>query len=363
MTFQRGLGSYKDKAERMERVAADEAALAVLADEAAAWRVARRALRLCKADLTTQMVREFPELQGRMGANYANASEGSSVATAIAHHYEVEPVSVADRISSLAVLNTSLVDKLDTLIGYFRIGSIPTGSADPFGLRRAAQGVVRALLQAPPGSVKLTRLSNRLNEEFARQTGETGNADALPRLGDFLVERLRHALQANGHNARAVDAVLSARERASLSTGTNQALDNATLVENDVTETEALIAQQPADFAALAESFKRAKNIVADAETGDVNESLLSEAAERDLLAAIQKAESSPASDPAARLRAVAGLRGEVDTFFKSVMVMAEDPALKANRLALLSRLLNLVYEVADLSKLASPAGEKAVSS
>ena len=120
---------------------------------------------------------------------------------------------------------------------------------------------------------------------------------------------------------------------------------------------------QPEVFAALAEAFKRAKNIVGRTEGAPVQERALVEDAERDLFAAIRKAESSLASDPASRLRAVAAMRGEVDAFFKSVMVMADDPALKANRLALLSRLLNLVYEVADLSTLASAASDKTVSS
>ena len=109
--------------------------------------------------------------------------------------------------------------------------------------------------------------------------------------------------------------------------------------------------------------FKRAKNIVGETQPGAVDQTAFVEGAEGLLHAAIQKAEATPASDPAARLRAVAALRGEVDAFFKGVMVMADDPKLKANRLALLSRLLNLVYEVADLSKLASPAGENAASS
>ena len=116
-------------------------------------------------------------------------------------------------------------------------------------------------------------------------------------------------------------------------------------------------------FAALAEAFKRAKNIVADTKVGAVDQAAFVEGAEGLLHAAIVKAERTPATEPAARLRAVAGLRDEVDSFFKNVMVMADDPNLKANRLALLSRLLNLVYEVADLSKLAAPAGDSATSS
>ena len=116
-------------------------------------------------------------------------------------------------------------------------------------------------------------------------------------------------------------------------------------------------------FAALAEAFKRAKNIVGDGTLAAVDEGLFSEAAERTLYASIQTAEKTPSTDPAARLRAVAALRDDVDAFFKGVMVNAEEPLIRANRHAILRRLLDLVYEIADLSKLASPTGDSATSS
>ncbi len=122
-------------------------------------------------------------------------------------------------------------------------------------------------------------------------------------------------------------------------------------------------AEHPAVFDALAELFKRAKNIAGDPSRAVVDENLFEGDAERKLFASIKTAEQTPSSDPAARLRAVAALRDDVDGFFKSVMVNADDPQVRGNRLAILHRLLDLVYEVADLSKLASPAGDSATSS
>lgn len=365
--FHKGLGSYETKARRMERLAGLLGRQAGLSDAQVAD--AARAALLAKADLGTLMVREFPELQGTLGGLYATIAEPPQIAEAIRWHYHpvaVERTSLpAGRLSPggeaiFAVV--SLAEKLDTLIAYFALGILPTGSSDPYGLRRAGQGVVRILLdfwpEEHPPDLGLC-VSNffawppGLGDVAATKENQAATARILH---DFLLDRLRAVFQSRGDGSPdEVEAVLS--------TPRAEALGDVRAAAKRLRELSAVRSEQREVFLALSEAFKRAKNIVAGQATGTVAEGLLPEAAERNLFAAIVKAEGAPASDPASRLRAVAGLRGEVDAFFKGVMVMADDPKLKANRLALLSRLLNLVYEVADLSKLASPPGEASVSS
>jgi glycyl-tRNA synthetase beta chain len=357
VTFHKGLGSYKDKADRISLLATNLAGRAGLSPEAT--KAAGRAARFAKADLVTLMVREFPELQGVIGGLYASATESADIAAAIRWHYH--PVAIdagsppAGRLSGASVEVFALValaDKLDTLAGYLGTGAIPSGSSDPYGLRRAGQGVIRILLDfCSLKPFDLDQVSADLHRLYGpaltRSTGELTAA-----LRAFLTDRLRGVLHARGAGAAGeIEATLAAH------------VDPLA----DVPRTSARLAalgtvrgEQAEVFAALAEAFKRAKNIVGETPLRDVDQAGFVEPAETQLHAAIQKAETTAAADPAARLRAVAALRGEVDGFFKGVMVMADDPKLKANRLALLSRLLNLVYEVADLSKLASPAGENA---
>ena len=357
VTFQKGLGSYAEKTRRMVNVATSAAGQA---PERPAWTDAARALRLSKADLTTLMVREFPELQGTMGGLYARDTESPAVANAIAGQYSTAPT--LEHAGERAVANaTSLIDKLDTLVGYFRIGTTPSGSADPYGLRRAGLGVIRILLDQKatilqPGVVSLATMLNNQYESQGTKLVEP----PIPRLNEFLTDRLRHALRERGHAASAVEAVLAAQARLGSKSGKNEALDNPPRVEGLVATVAALHSEQPDVFAALAESFKRAKNIVGDATAAVVDENLFAEDAERKLFAAIQNAEKTPSSDPAVRLRAVAALRDHVDAFFKTVMVNAEDPTIRANRHAILQRLLDLVYEIADLSRLTAPAASTA---
>ena len=369
VTFQKGLGSYKDKAIRISTHAQGVAREAGHSDTTV--NAAGRAALLAKADLVTLMVREFPELQGTMGGLYAlgrpgligsPAAESPEVAAAVRWHYHPVALEVgsapAGKIAGAALdvfAAVALADKLDTLVGYFGLGQIPSGSSDPYGLRRAGQGLVRVLLdfwfgQAPDLSEKISKLHLDYGQALTKSATEAQSSV----LG-FLADRLRAIFIARGFAAAEVDAVLS--------TPVVEPLGDARSTHARLRAVASVRSEQPEVFAALAEAFKRAKNIVGTTASTPVQEKDFVETAEHHLLAAIRKAEASPSSDPAARLRAVAGLRGDVDAFFKGVMVMAEDPKLKANRLALLSRLLNLVYEVADLSKLASPSGENAVSS
>jgi glycyl-tRNA synthetase beta chain len=360
VTFHKGLGTYKQKAERISMLATNLAGHVGLSAEATT--AAGRAALFAKADLVTLMVREFPELQGVMGGLYAKATEPAEIAEAIRWHYH--PVAIeadaapAGRLSGPA-LDTfalvALVDKLDTLIGYLGLGVTPSGSSDPYGLRRAGQGVMRILLDfwkgKAPNLEDVVADGHRLyGPALSRSTGDLQAA-----VRAFLLERLRGVFLARETGAAdEIEAVFAARV---------DPLADVRSATRRLSALSAVRSEQREVFAALAEAFKRAKNIVAEASESEVDPSAFVEGAERLLHSAIVAAERTPASDPAPRLRAVASLRGEVDSFFKGVMVMADDPALRANRLALLSRLLNLVYEVADLSKLASPAGDNATSS
>ncbi len=359
VTFHKGLGSYKDKAERISLLATNLAGHVDLSAEVTTA-VGRAAL-FAKADLVTLMVRDFPELQGVMGGLYAASTEGPEIAAAIRWHHHpvtIEPdAAPAGRLegASLEAFSVvALVDKMDTLIGYFGLGSAPSGSSDPYGLRRAGQGVIRILLdfwtaKAPSLDDVIADGHRLYGDRLPKSTAELRTA-----LRAFLIDRLRGVLIAREAGALdEIDAVVSARI---------DPLRDVPGVAQRLRELVTVRSEQPEVFASLAESFKRAKNIVGDIAAGEVSEAAFVDPAERALHAAMVKAESTPATDPAARLRAVADLKGDVDAFFKGVMVMAEDQKLKANRLALLSKLLNLVYEVADLSKLATPAAENADS-
>ncbi len=360
VTFHKGLGTYRQKAERISMLATNLAGHVSLSADVTT--TAGRAALFAKADLVTLMVREFPELQGVMGGLYARATEPAEIAEAIRWHYH--PVAIeadaapAGKLSG-AALDTfalvALVDKLDTLIGYLGIGVTPSGSSDPYGLRRAGQGVIRILLDFWTGKAP------NLGDVVADAHRLYGPALSKPTkdlqaaLRAFLLDRLRGVLLArDAGSADEIEAVLEAR------------VDPLADVRDTAKRLRALAAvrsEQREVFAALGEAFKRAKNIVADTQVGAVDQAAFVEGAEGQLHAAIVRAEHAPPSDPAARLRAVAAARDAVDAFFKGVMVMADDPELRKNRLALLSRLLNLVYEVADLSRLASPAGDSATSS
>ena len=355
VTFHRDLGSYREKAERMARLVdamGAEMGLLTKPEHGAA----REAALLAKADLTTLMVREFPELQGVMGAIYlrAQGTPWDSVANAVRWHYH--PVSAdegsepAGRLagSDATVFGAvSLADKLDSLAGYFGLGLNPTGSSDPYGLRRAGQGVVRVLLDfwsTADSSEQRPSLRRLVASAFA------GYGDRLKRpveearhqLEAFLLERLRHLLSSRGFPADEVEAVLGAREP--------DALDDPHEVLVRLRALHTVRSEARDDFEHLAVAFKRAKNILG-AESARVDPALLSEEAERRLHAAVTDL-SRRDGGYEARLRSLAGLRAPVDRFFDDVLVMAEDLKIRSNRLGLLSEALSLFYRIADISKL-----------
>jgi len=355
VTFHQGLGSYRDKSERMAKLVAEMGRQGLLTGDALAHALA--AARLAKADLVTLMVREFPELQGVVGGLYLEA-EGAheDVARAVRFHYH--PIAVeADAAPAAAFAGrdgaarvfaaVSLADKLDTLAGYFGIGESPTGSRDPFGLRRAGQGAVRAVLdfwRARPGEPvpDLQALARAAADGHgALREPPARIAEAL---ASFLQDRLAYVLAARGFAADEVAAVLGAPLASALSNlGDTQARVRAL---------QHARRENPADLQALGEAFKRAKNILAQAPAATAIEPALFESdAEGALAEAVGRLGEAQGSYED-RLRGLAALRAPVARFFDDVLVMAEDPSVRANRLALLNQTLSLFYRIADISRL-----------
>ena len=302
------------------------------------------AARLAKADLLTDMVGEFPELQGIMGGYYARHDAlGGAVAVAIEDHYK--PRFAGDELprSQLALV-VALADKLETLVGMFGIGNLPTGDKDHFALRRHALGVIRMLME----SAQPLALEALLQDATAAYAAlHAGLQDASAALVHFIFDRLSGALREQGASAQEVEAVLALRP---------QLLAE---VPKQLAAVRAFSALP--ESAALAAANKRIGNILkkSEAAQGQVNADLLQEEAEKALFAAMQSIVPQAdalyaAKDYTASLQALAALRAPVDAFFDGVMVNADDPALKANRLALLQQLHSAMNRVADLSKLAA---------
>ena len=335
------LGSQAARMRRVRAIAAELAALAGV-DSAAVTQAAE----LAKADLLTDMVGEFPELQGVMGRYYAlHDGLPASVAQAIEDHYR--PRYAGDALPADAVgLCLALADKLETLVGLFGIGQLPTGDKDPFALRRHALGVVRMLGERAELAANwpLPRLLEIAARAFA---GVDGWADPGAALADFMFERLANALREQGYGTQEVDAVLVLRPP--LLAEVPRRLDAVRA-----------FAALP-EAAALAAANKRVGNILRKSEAvGGValQRELLREAAEHallDTLAAVapQAQGAFARGDYTTALKALAALKGPVDAFFDQVMVNAEDPALRANRLALLGELHQAMNRVADISCLA----------
>jgi len=334
------LGSQGERVARV-RTIATAIAKAAFPHETLLADVDRAAL-LSKADLVTDMVGEFPELQGVMGGYYAlHDNESVAVAEAIEDHYK--PRFAGDSLPRGQVgLVVALADKLETLIGLFGIGQLPTGDKDPFALRRHALGVIRMLIEARV-PIDLDRLVAISLPAFGSQI-----ADPSAPLLAFVCERLAGSLREQDYSAQEVDAVLSLNPQRLSEVGARLAAVRA-------------FAALP-EAASLAAANKRVGNIlkkVDGAVAAQVDTALLKEPAEAALndALAVAKPQADTAferGDYAASLRALAALKTPVDAFFDNVMVNAEDPALRANRLGLLATLHAAMNRVADLSKLAT---------
>jgi glycyl-tRNA synthetase beta chain len=330
--------------ERVARVAAIARAIADHLGGGALSQHAEQAAVLAKADLLTDMVGEFPELQGIMGRYYAQHDGlNADVADAIEDHYK--PRFAGDTLPrSLVGTVVALADKLETLVGMFGIGQIPTGDRDPFALRRHALGVIRMLAE---GDLALP-LAQLLQAAAAPFATVDGFKPAETALADFIYDRLAGSLREQGYTAQEVDAVVSQRP---------QRLGD---IPKRLAAVRAFSALPEA--AALAAANKRVGNIlkkVENAVEATVDNALLKEAAEVALHDALvdvvpQADAAFDTGDYAESLQALAALRAPVDSFFDDVMVNAEDPALRANRLGLLAKLHAAMNKVADISKLSA---------
>ncbi|WP_019904908.1 glycine--tRNA ligase subunit beta [Methylobacterium sp. 77] len=355
IVFHEKLGTQGERVQRIASLAREIAPL-VGADPD----LAERAARLAKTDLVTEMVGEFPELQGSMGRKYATLQgEHASVAAAIEEHYK--PVGPSDRVPTDAIsIAVALADKIDILVGFWAIDEKPTGSKDPYALRRAALGLVRIILEN----------ELRLQLEFifrshAERYFDCDASDLAFSLLRFIQERTKVQLRDNGRRHDLVDAVF---DMGMTSPALVAGMANVRDLLMVVRRVEALGKfLETDDGKNLLAGYKRAANIlrieekkdgrryeaepdrVAIAASGEPEEQALSEA----LVAAREAASAAVAAeDFAGAMRALSTLRAPVDAFFETVTVNAEDPALRENRLALLNALRAATREVADFSKI-----------
>src|SRR5260221_9332805 len=336
VVYHNKLGSQLDRMRRVQELAAK-----IAGQLGADVRQAKRAAELAKADLLTGMVGEFPELQGVMGRYYAlHDGEPKAVADAIAQHYR--PRFAGDRLPEGTIASAvALADKLDAIAGLFSIGQQPTGDKDPFGLRRAALGVVRILVENKL-RLSLKELIHAAFDPFPTKPHTT--------LRDFMFDRFAGYLKEQGYSTLQVDAVLSKQPA------------NLGVVPLQLEAVKAF--QSLPEAESLAAANKRVANILKQAEAkgeklDGVEAGLLQEPAERALLDAIRSVSDKAKAlyekgDYTGYLKSFAVLKAPVHTFFDKVMVIVDDEKLRRGRLALLRDLRDAMNRVADLSKLAA---------
>ena len=339
VVFQKQLGTLYDKAQRVARLA-EKIAEHIDADKLQALRAAE----LCKCDLMTSMVGEFPELQGVMGRYYAqHDGEPDEVASAIDEHYM--PRHAGDQLPQTRTGQVvAIADRLDTLLGIIAIGQLPTGDKDPYALRRAALGVLRNMIENDL-ALDLQALLEFAAGNFEK---EVKAKQAIDTTVDFILERLRTYYTSQDIKLDVFESVFSQRP-----TQPND-FHARLLAVNDF--------RQLAEAESLAAANKRISNILKKTDEkipAQVDEKLLKDAAEQALAAQLNSLSEQVEPLVAARnytaiLHQLAALRSNVDQYFDSVMVMVEDKPLRLNRLALLARLRNLFLQVADISQLQS---------
>ena len=341
VVFQESLGTVRQKAVRLEKLACALSADAQLSAADAAD--AKRAARLCKADLVTNAVIEFTSVQGVMGSYYAAASgETPQVAQAIGQHYQ--PRFAGDALPDTTVGKlVALADKLDTICGLFAVGQGPTGSSDPFALRRSAIGIVNMLETGLP--ISLAAAIDESLASFAAQGVAFDAAAVRAEVVDFFVTRTKVMLRDGGVNADTIDAVLAA------------GVEEPAVISQRAHALEDARANDAETFDNLATAYARANNLRKPELGEDVDDALLTEP-ERALAGAVATAEQAVAGalasdDFAAALSQLAALRAPIDGFFADVMVMDEDAALRDNRLRLLNRFVAVFANVADFGKMA----------
>ena len=339
LQFQEKLGNYLEKTERIERIAAAVCAEAGIDPDAT-----RRAARLCKADLVTEMVKEFTDLQGQIGGIYAREEgQPETVWQAIYDHYL--PVNIDDalpRNSAGAVV--SLADKMDTLAGFFAVGARPTGSKDPFALRRAAQGVVQILLNRDKRQVRigLDRLLDIALEAHGAGSDKALRDDLLA----FFAERVRTILEASAWGF-AYDEIAATME-AGWASSLTDLVDRTTALKE---------VRDQSSFLSVLDSAKRIANITAGQPASTIDPRKVQEPAEQRLLelsnaAGEQIAELIRERQYRAALESFAAMAPELESFFQDVMVMVEDEAVRRNRMALLRHVGGAVTKIADVTKI-----------
>lgn len=337
VVFQAGLGSMLEKTERVTILA--EALATAIAPQTVA--TVKRAAQLAKADLLTELVNEFPSLQGTMGRAYALLDQESpAVAQAIAEHYmPIRSGSQLPDSDSGAIVG--LADRLDTIAGCFGIGKQPTGTTDPYGLRRQALGLLH-IIAARGYSISLKEHAARAIELYGDKVSEDQQT-ALTAVIDFIQGRFVNDQIAKGISPAAIEAV------------TSVAFDDVVDCSRRI---EALHqVQQEETFTILASAFKRVRNIIKNHQEDAVNESLLNEEAEKALHTAFLALAAQ--AEPLLHKREYQGamtvileMKEPVDRFFEEVMVMADDEQVKNNRLALLTGISHLFLRIGDFSKM-----------
>jgi glycyl-tRNA synthetase beta chain len=357
VVFHKKLGSYRDKAQRIERVARVIAADAF--DHADQADAAAKAARLAKTDLTTDMVFEFPELQGTMGGIYARA-EGLPEQVWKAIYYQYLPVGVEPDApptrnqlgtAAIAWAAVALADKIDSVVGLMKVGERATGSRDPFGLRRQSQGIVKILMDLPDLSGIDREIGIGALVEIADPLlpGAAGPSWDPASVATFAQERIRYALEQRGFSLGQIRSAVS---------GANH--DNPLRARRIAEALKGLEGSD--DLRALAVLFKRVKNIARELkEHAKLDRSALTEPAEAALLSDLDArrpriAQAIGAKDYRRALTEIAGLRPSVDRFFTEVFVMVEDARLRTARLMLMADLRDLVLDLADISEIVPQA-------
>ncbi len=334
--FQSKLGTMLEKTDRIVKLSG------LLAEQFAPDSVTEvcRAARLCKTDLLTDMVGEFPSLQGNMGCAYAlHDGESAAVALAIQEHYYPKRAG-AELPSSVPGAIVGLADRLDTLSGCFGIGQIPTGTADPFGLRRISIAILH-IIEHFRWTLPLADVIHKALSLYGDKVN--GSNETVEQVLGFVRGRFVNDQVGRGAHQEAVEAV------------TTVGFDDV----NDALQKIAALTEirGKEDFSVLAASFKRIRNIIKENRATDVDKTLLSEPAEKELAAVFDKlsAEVEPMlgnRDYDAALAAMLSLKAPVDEFFNEVMVMAEDDAVRQNRLNLLTAISALFLRVGDISRM-----------
>jgi glycyl-tRNA synthetase beta chain len=341
VVFQEKLGTVLDKTTRIEALAKHIATDCGLAGQDLSD--AQRAAHLCKADLVTSAVIEFTSVQGVMGSYYAAASgETAQVAQAIEQHYR--PRFAGDEVPETAVGKVvAIADKLDTVCGLFSVNQGPTGSSDPFALRRSAIGIV-AMLQSEDVDVELLPAIEVSLESFVKQGIEFDFDEVRKQVVEFFVTRTKVMVRDAGSSPDAIDAVLAA--------GVQEPVEFIDRVK----ALESARSNEPEAFENLATAYARANNL-RDAQLGTQVEAGLLSDVEKQLLDAVSAADEKVAAaltsnDYSSALSELASLRKPIDDFFENVMVMDEDMAVRQNRLRLLNRFVAVFSNVADFGLL-----------